>query len=303
MFDWLIPLAQVLFIDIVLAGDNAIVVGMAAAGLPADQRRKAIIWGIAAAAVMRIGFAAVTTQLLAIVGLTLAGGVLLLWVCWKMFRELREQRGHDASMPANGPEGEVEAERAPGQRKTLPQAVLQILVADVSMSLDNVLAVAGAAKDHVWVLLVGLAISVVLMGVAATLIAKLLNRHRWIAWVGLLVILYVALEMIVEGTSQVTREVPGAYAYLLLPLGYLALPGVFPAWLWAIATVLQVVILATIATVTVTMVLGRQQGRTVRVVHSGEADAAPPKARPGAAARGPKGEAADEAAAMAARDA
>jgi len=254
MPDWIIPLAQVLFIDIVLAGDNAIVVGMAAAGLPPDQRRKAIIWGIGAAAVMRIGFAAVTTQLLAIVGITLAGGVLLLWVCWKMFRELREG-GHDEAEEG----AEEHAAAADGQRKTLSQAILQILVADVSMSLDNVLAVAGAAKHHLWVLVVGLAISVVLMGVAATLIAKLLNRHRWIAWVGLLVILYVALEMIWQGTNQVAREVPGAYAFLMLPLGYLALPDVFPAWLWAIATVLQVVVLTAVATMTVGAVLGRQR--------------------------------------------
>ena len=250
----LIALAQVLFIDVVLAGDNAIVVGMAAAGLPAEQRRKAIIWGIAAAAVMRIGFAAVTTQLLAIVGLTLAGGVLLLWVCWKMFRELREG-GHEEEHGAAALDIPA-ADAAPSgpQRKTLRQAVLQILVADVSMSLDNVLAVAGAAKDHVWVLVVGLAISVLLMGVAATLIARLLGRHRWIAWLGLLVILYVALQMIVQGTYQVTEQVPDAYAYLMLPLGYLALPGVFPAWLWVGATALQLLVFVAAATVVAKLV-------------------------------------------------
>lgn len=246
MPEWLVPLAQVLFIDLVLAGDNAIVVGMAAAGLPAEQRQKAILWGIAAATVMRIGFAAITAQLLAIVGITLAGGVLLLWVCWKMFRELR---AHDASPEATL----AAAEAGAPPTKTLGQAILQILVADVSMSLDNVLAVAGAAKDHTWVLVGGLAISVVLMGVAATLIAKLLNRHRWIAWVGLVVILYVAVEMIWEGTHQVADQVPGAYAYLLLPLGYLAMPHVFPAWIWAAATALQVVVVAALATATVTV--------------------------------------------------
>jgi YjbE family integral membrane protein len=238
MPDWLVPLAQVLFIDIVLAGDNAIVVGMAAAGLPVEQRRKAIFWGIIAATIMRIGFAAVTTQLLAIVGITLAGGVLLLWVCWKMYRELRNG-GHAAE------DGGQKAEAAP--RKTLPQAITQILVADISMSLDNVLAVAGAAKGHTLVLVAGLAISVVLMGVAATLIANLLHKHRWIAWVGLLVILYVAGDMIWEGTHQVADHVPGAYAYLMLPLGYLALPGVFPAWIWAAATAAQVMVLAALA--------------------------------------------------------
>jgi YjbE family integral membrane protein len=201
----LIALGQVLLIDLVLAGDNAIVVGMAAAGLPAEQRRKAIFWGIVAATVMRIGFAAITTQLLAIVGLTLAGGVLLLWVCYKMFREL--QRGHQPEVD----EAELEAQQAAGtgERKTLRSAIIQILVADVSMSLDNVLAVAGAAKDHLWVLVVGLAISVVLMGVAATFIARLLEKHRWIAWVGLLVILYVAIEMIWHGGGEVLPYITG----------------------------------------------------------------------------------------------
>jgi YjbE family integral membrane protein len=200
----LIALGQVLLIDLVLAGDNAIVVGMAAAGLPADQRRKAIFWGIVAATIMRIGFAAITTQLLAIVGLTLAGGVLLLWVCYKMFREL--QRGHQPEMT----EAELDARAsAPGERKTLRSAIIQILVADVSMSLDNVLAVAGAAKEHLWVLVVGLGISVVLMGVAATFIAKLLEKHRWIAWVGLLVILYVAVQMIWTGGGEIMPYVNG----------------------------------------------------------------------------------------------
>ncbi|MFC7551446.1 TerC family protein [Pseudoroseomonas wenyumeiae] len=191
-------------IDLVLAGDNAIVVGMAAAGLPAEQRRKAIFWGIVAATIMRIGFAAVTTQLLAIVGLTLAGGILLLWVCYKMFREL--QRGHQPEVS----EAELhQAETAPGERKTLKGAIIQILVADVSMSLDNVLAVAGAAKEHLWVLVVGLGISVVLMGVAATFIARLLERFRWIAWVGLLVILYVAVQMIWAGGGEVLPYLNG----------------------------------------------------------------------------------------------
>jgi YjbE family integral membrane protein len=203
----LIALGQVLLIDLVLAGDNAIVVGMAAAGLPADQRRKAIFWGIAAATIMRIGFAAITTQLLAIVGLTLAGGILLLWVCYKMFREL--QRGHQPEMT----EAELDARAsAPGERKTLRSAIIQILVADVSMSLDNVLAVAGAAKEHLWVLVVGLGISVVLMGVAATFIAKLLEKHRWIAWVGLLVILYVAVQMIWTGGGEVLPYLTGTPA-------------------------------------------------------------------------------------------
>lgn len=210
MPEWLIPLSQVLLIDLVLAGDNAIVVGMAAAGLPSDQRRKAIFWGIAAATLMRIGFASITVQLLSVVGIVLAGGVLLLWVCWKMYRELREGGGHghdpETVTQTEGVEV-VEGETAPvpgAPRKTLRQAITQILVADVSMSLDNVLAVAGASKDHPYVLIIGLAVSVVLMGVAATLIARLLDKNRWIAWVGLLVILYVALEMIWTGWHQIS---------------------------------------------------------------------------------------------------
>lgn len=245
--EWLQPLAMVLFIDVVLAGDNAIVVGMAAAGLPAEHRRKAIIWGIAAATVMRIAFASITVQLMSIVGIILAGGVLLLWVCWKMYRELREGGGHDSPEVTEQHEG-VEALEggapAGAPRKTMRQAITQILVADISMSLDNVLAVAGAAKDHPYILIIGLAVSVVLMGVAATLIARLLDRHRWIAWVGLLVILYVALSMIYQGTAQVASAVPEAYAYLFLPLGFLlpAIAGVFPVWLWVGVTVFQMVV-------------------------------------------------------------
>jgi YjbE family integral membrane protein len=248
--DWLQPLLMVLFIDVVLAGDNAIVVGMAAAGLPAEQRKKAIFWGIIAATVMRIGFASITVQLLQIVGIVLAGGVLLLWVCWKMYRELRDGGSHGDASVTDQHEGveALENGAAPGApKKTLRQAITQILVADVSMSLDNVLAVAGAAKDHPYILIIGLAVSVVLMGVAATLIARLLDKHRWIAWVGLFIILYVAGMMIFEGTQQVTQQVAEAYAYLFLPLGFLALPGVFPVWLWVGVTFLQLIVYTGIA--------------------------------------------------------
>ena len=249
--EWLQPLAMVLIIDIVLAGDNAIVVGMAAAGLPPDQRRKAIFWGIIAATVMRIAFASITVQLLSIVGIVLAGGVLLLWVCWKMYRELREGHGsHETTEQHEGVDA-IAGEATPGApRKTLRQAIIQILVADISMSLDNVLAVAGAAKDHPYILIVGLAFSVVLMGVAATLIANLLNKHRWIAWVGLLVILYVAGDMIYQGTHEIATEVPEAYAYLFLPLGFLApaVAGAFSVWFWVGATVMQLIIYSTIST-------------------------------------------------------
>ena len=187
----LIALSQVLLIDLVLAGDNAVVVGLAVAGLPESQKSRAILLGIAVATVMRIGFALVTVQLLAVIGLVFAGGVLLLWVCWRMYRELREA---DAAR-----HGQVQA--APV--KTMRQAMVQIVLADLSMSLDNVLAVAGASLDHPWVLVFGLTISVVLMGVAARVIAGLLERHRWIAWGGLLVVLYVALKLIWDGGQEI----------------------------------------------------------------------------------------------------
>lgn len=203
----LTALLQVMMIDLVLAGDNAIVIGLAAAGLPAEQRKKAILIGIIAATVLRILFAAVTTQLLAIVGLLFAGGVLLLWVCWKMWRELRTSHGEeheaaDALDEATGGQAEVTA-----PRKTFAQAAWQIVVADVSMSLDNVLAVAGAAREHPMILVFGLALSIALMGLAATFIARLLHRHRWIAYVGLAIILYVAGEMIYRGALEIWPHV------------------------------------------------------------------------------------------------
>lgn len=197
---------QVIMIDLVLAGDNAIVIGMAAAGLPPDLRRKAILIGILAATVLRIIFALMTTWLMGIIGLILLGGLLLLWVCWKMYRELTttEHQMHDAEEALQ--DADVDADGTvsakPG-RKTLRQAVTQIIIADVSMSLDNVLAVAGAAKDHFWALIFGLGLSVVMMGVASAFIAKLLNRHKWIAWVGFAIIVYVAIRMIYEGADQV----------------------------------------------------------------------------------------------------
>ena len=199
-------LMQVIMIDLVLAGDNAIVIGLAAAGLPKDQRAKAILVGIIAATVLRIGFALATTQLLQIVGLLLAGGVLLLWVCWKMWRELRtphhdEDDANEALANADLNADGTVAGGAP--RKTFAQAAWQIVVADISMSLDNVLAVAGAAHDHPTVLIIGLVLSIALMGIAASFIARLLNKHRWIAYVGLLVILYVSLEMIWRGAHEV----------------------------------------------------------------------------------------------------
>jgi YjbE family integral membrane protein len=185
-------LAQVMLIDIALAGDNAVVVGMAAAGLEARQKRLAILVGIGGATALRMALGVIALKLLAIIGLLLAGGILLLWVCWKMYRELRRQQ-------TPGPRGDG--------RKTLGQAMAQIMLADLSMSLDNVLAVAGAANGHIWVLLLGLLLAVVLMGFAANLLAHVLERQRWIAWVGLLIVLYVALKMIWQGWMEVAGAI------------------------------------------------------------------------------------------------
>jgi YjbE family integral membrane protein len=206
-------LLQVIAIDLVLAGDNAVVIGLAAAGLPKEQRGKAILIGIVAATVLRIGFASITVQLLEIIGLLLVGGLLLLWVCWKMWRELRTTHAEahaaqealaNADLDASG----TIAEGAP--RKTMRQAATQIIVADVSMSLDNVLAVAGAAREHPTVLIIGLALSIALMGFAASFIARLLERYRWIAYVGLVIILYVALDMIFRGSQEIWPAVAAA---------------------------------------------------------------------------------------------
>ncbi len=206
----LYALLQVMMIDLVLAGDNAIVIGLAAAGLPKDQRTKAILVGIIAATVLRIFFALITTKLLGIVGLLLAGGILLLWVCWKMWRELREGHADEdrAEEALTGQDLNADGVVAGGApRKTFGQAALQIVLADVSMSLDNVLAVAGAAREHPTVLIIGLVLSIALMGLAATFIARLLNKHRWIAYVGLGIIVYVALKMMWEGWHEVAPHV------------------------------------------------------------------------------------------------
>ena len=188
---------QVIMIDLVLAGDNAVVIGLAAAGLPPERRQRAILVGIGAATLLRIALAAIAVELLAVVGLLLAGGILLLWVTWKMWRELRGQRRHKAGLAAETP------------RKTFAQAAWQIVFADISMSLDNVLAVAGAARDHPAALVFGLGLSIVLMGVAANMIARLLERRRWIAYVGLAIILYVALDMIWRGFEEVRPHLFG----------------------------------------------------------------------------------------------
>jgi YjbE family integral membrane protein len=189
----LTALLQVVLIDLVMSGDNAIIIGMAVAGLPKENRTKIIFWGVAGATVLRIGFALLTTELLQIVGLTLAGGLLLLWVAYRMYRELRLKSQHADS----------EVSHAAGTPKTMRQAMLQIIAADVSMSLDNVLAVAGAARDHRAVLWFGLGLSVILMAVASNFIARILDRYHWIAWLGFAIILYVAGAMIWDGTHEV----------------------------------------------------------------------------------------------------
>ena len=210
----LLAFLQVVLIDLTLAGDNAVAVGLAAAGLPPRERRRAIVLGLAAAMIMLIGFALIAVQLLNVIGLLLAGGLLLLWVVWKMWRDLHQ--------PDDGPQGEVALEDATGvsvtdgdalgaaaapvRRKTLTQALIQILVADLSMSLDNVLAVAGAAREHPKVLVFGLVLSVTLMGVAASWIAKLLHRWRWLGYIGLAIVFYVSLHMIWEGHRQVVVQ-------------------------------------------------------------------------------------------------
>jgi YjbE family integral membrane protein len=194
----LVALLSIIVIDVVLAGDNAVVVGMAAAGLPRAEQHRVIALGIAMATVLRIGFALVTIQLLAIIGLTLAGGVLLLWVAWKMYRELKKSRQR---------ESEALSDRAPAKSKKFGPALVQVVLADVSMSLDNVLAVAGTARDHLWVLVLGLILSVALMGVASTIVARLLDRYPWIAWIGLAIVTIVALRMIYDGSTEVLNQV------------------------------------------------------------------------------------------------
>lgn len=179
---------QVVLIDLTLAGDNAVVVGLAVSGLKPEQKRPAILVGIAVATALRVAFGAITLQLLAIVGLMLAGGLLLLWVCWRMYRDLLATNPATAAQPAP---------------KSLRSAMIQIVLADLSMSLDNVLAVAGAAHGTLWVLIAGVVLSVVLMGAAASLIARLLGRYRWIAWVGLVAVLFVALRLVWEGGHEV----------------------------------------------------------------------------------------------------
>jgi YjbE family integral membrane protein len=203
--DGLTALLQVVMIDLVLAGDNAVVIGLAAASLPPDQRRRAILVGILAATALRILFAAAATQLLQVLGLLLVGGILLLWVCWKMWREIRtssHQQSVGEMLLVHATDGRTIS--GPAERKTFGQAAIQIVVADVSMSLDNVLAVAGAAREHPFILVFGLLLSIALMGIAADLVGRLLQKHRWIAYIGLAIVVYVACEMIYRGAHKLT---------------------------------------------------------------------------------------------------
>jgi YjbE family integral membrane protein len=208
-------LFQVVIIDVALAGDNAIVVGMAAAGLPQEQRARAIVVGMMGATVLLVLFAGITTQLLKLVGLLFAGGILLLWVCWKMWRELRSSvaEEQEALEALTGYDINADGTIAGcASRKTLSQAAGQIIIADLSMSLDNVLAVAGAAREHPIVLVFGLSLSVVLMGIAASFIARLLQKHRWLAYIGLAVIFYVAAGMVYRGALElrpIANAMPG----------------------------------------------------------------------------------------------
>ncbi|HVW74031.1 MAG TPA: TerC family protein [Rhizomicrobium sp.] len=189
----LVALVQVLMIDIVLAGDNAVVIGMAAARVPPVLRKKVIFWGLVAAVVLRVFLAVIAVSLMKVIGLTLAGGILLLWVCWRFWRDISGHKPHErAALAANA---------------SLRRAVTQIVLADVSMSLDNVLAVAGAARDHLDVLVIGLFLSVGLMGAAANVIARLLERFRWISYLGLAIVLYVALSMIWHGGHAVLKAI------------------------------------------------------------------------------------------------
>ena len=192
---------QVIFINVVLSGDNAIVVGMAAAGAPVAIRPKVIFYGIGGAVVLRVLLSLLAVQFMDIVGLLFVGGLLLLWVCWKLYREIRESGAEHSGVEAlaEGEGSEVVVEST----KSLGEALWQIIVADISMSLDNVLAVAGAAREHPWIMAAGLVLSIALMGIAATFIARLLDRHRWLAWVGLIVIVYVAVSMIWEGGWEI----------------------------------------------------------------------------------------------------
>jgi YjbE family integral membrane protein len=201
-----VALLQVILIDIVLAGDNAVVIGMAASRVPSVQRARVIFWGLAAAVVIRIILATLTATLLAIIGLMFAGGILLLWVTWRLYRDIREGQEDEVGHHTITTGGDHPKARPPLDEKGVRRAIGHIIVADISMSLDNVLAVAGAAREHVWVLAVGLILSIAMMGVAASMIAKLLRKHPWINYAGLIIVFYVAIRMIWDGAHEIAHH-------------------------------------------------------------------------------------------------
>jgi len=231
----IVALLQVILIDLVLAGDNAVVIGMAAARIPKPQRRKVIFWGLAAAVILRMMLAVATATILELIGLMFAGGILLLWVSWRLYRDLNPSPDEAAALHTISGRDHDEVEMAPLDTTRLRRAILRIVIADISMSLDNVLAVAGAAMDHVWVLAIGLILSIALMGVAASMIANLLSRHPWLSYAGLIIVVYVALRMIYFGgmeilhaRDQASRSSSAVASSLVLNLGY-ATPSGSPA--------------------------------------------------------------------------
>ncbi|HWA30808.1 MAG TPA: TerC family protein [Rhizomicrobium sp.] len=204
----LVALLQVILIDIVLAGDNAVVIGMAAAKVPHAQRRKVIFWGLAAAVVIRVVLATLAAELLAVIGLMFAGGILLLWVCWRLWRDFQNTDESDVGTHTiTTGNDHPHVPRPPLSESGIRKAIVQIVLADISMSLDNVLAVAGAAMNHVWVLAIGLLLSIAMMGIAAAMVANLLRKYPWISYAGLIIVLYVALRMIWFGGADILLNV------------------------------------------------------------------------------------------------
>jgi YjbE family integral membrane protein len=202
----MVALLQVILIDIVLAGDNAVVIGMAASRVPVGQRARVIFWGLAAAVIIRIILATITATLLAVIGLMFAGGILLLWVSWRLYRDIKEGQEDEVGHHTITTGGDHPKARPPLDDKGVRRAIGHIVVADISMSLDNVLAVAGAAREHVWVLAVGLVLSIAMMGIAASMIARLLRKHPWINYAGLIIVFYVAMRMIWDGGHEIVHH-------------------------------------------------------------------------------------------------
>lgn len=198
-------LLQVILIDLVLAGDNAVVIGMAAARVPQAQRRKVIFWGLAVAVILRVGLATITVQLFNIIPLRITGGILLLWVAWRLYRDIKRARDEKVRAKTNHSSAFARSVSAEADTRMVRSAILRIAIADISMSLDNVLAVAGVAINHKIVLVIGLMLSIGLMGIAASFVAKLLQRYPWISYAGVFIVLYVALSMIYRGSVMIAQ--------------------------------------------------------------------------------------------------